>query len=879
MRTIRPTLYFIAALFAALLLVISAEIATAQDAPPSDYRRLRDLPVLVDERHGMWVGAGNGLAIKTDTVCQSPYMPISGEHNGLPAYHFLVTGSEEGGWWSALFAGKDWESYSLAPYYPNGALEFNIKGAFGGEDMKIAVQDIEFERAQQHINGADINVSSYISVTAEWQAVSIPILDLIPNGGTFNLNQIHGISINAASTKPLEMWISNMRWTSPALEPSSPAIKINQLGYTENGEKYAYVSGFEDELTARAGTPFEVREIGNNSLAYSGELDLVSAYDAGASGEYVLVADFSDLTAPGDYYIAVSAYRIDDSPPFAIGNGIYSELLVDASRYYYLQRQGIPLDPVFAGPFARGIGHVQDTQAQLRSGGDAILDVSQGWYDAGDYGKYVNAGAVTISDLLWAYELYPDQFTDSQLNIPEGGNGTPDLLDEIRWELEFLRKMQDANSGGFYHMVQETETLLPDEAQAPRYIEDVRLVSTVTEEEDPILAIVGCGETLVDGTNVRPSATTGSAVAALAHAAIVFQEVDPGYAERLLSSAEFGWQFLQANPTGVAPVDGPYKDDDDLDDRFWAAATLWRATGNTAYQDYIATVYQDVETHFLAEDENAYGVGKTGILGVLQYFSAENNDPAIQDWFAGQFNEWRSHMVQRNRDSVWQTTLLDEDYYWGSNNVALTTPLALAVGAKALGNYDDTLTALSQTALNYLLGVNPLRISYISGYGEDSVKNLHSQIWNLDGQPDIPPGVLAGGPNAYTDPLLYSNFPAKRYIDNPITWTVNEHTIYWNSALVFNAALIAAEVAQAPAAVEPTPAPTEPPIVVAQPTAAPVATEPPATGPEPTPFPLEPPPAQPTSSPLSAILLMGGIALFTALCVLGLVWAFFLRRE
>ena len=858
----------------ALILMSNGLIFSAEaQQPAADYRKLRDLPVLVEDRHGQWVGAGNGLAINYEIICNNPYLPIDGDNNGLPAYHILVTGQSEGGWWNALFAGVDWESYSVAPYYPSGALSFDIKGAFGGEDFQIGVQDVDYEREEQHIQSDKVLLSDYISVTTNWQSVNIPILDLVPGTGEFNLNQMHGIILASSSTSPNELWISNLRWTSNAQEAGFPSVKVNQLGYIEDGAKYAYVTGFEEELTARAGTPFEVREVGNNQVAYSGELELVSEFDAGASGERVLRADFSPLTTPGDYYMAVSAYRVDDSPPFAIGNGVYSELLVDAARYYYLQRQGIALDASHAGIFARDIGHLQDSTALFRSGGDEVVDVSQGWYDAGDYGKYVNAGAIALSDLFWAYELFPDQFVDNQFNIPEGGNGIPDLLDEARWELDFILKMQDPTSGGFYHMVQPTEYVPPQDATEARYIEDVRLVSTVTEDEDPIGSIVGCGETVVDGTKVQPTSTSGYAVAALAHAALVFADIDPAYSEQLLNSAEFGWQYLTQNADGVAPVDGPYRDDDDIDDRFWAASVLLRATDKQEYHDVVLQNYRTVRTDFLSQDENAYGIEKTGQIGVWHYFHYDSPDETALGYLANEFGIWRDHMIQRQNTSVWQTTLLDEDYYWGSNYVALATPLSLAIAARGLADYDETITNMTKSALNYLLGVNPLRLSYVSGVGEDSVENLFSAIWSYDGQPGVPPGILVGGPNAYSDPLIYSNFPAKRYIDNKSAWTVNEHTIYWNSALVFATALVADSATQPPAQ-EPTPVPTAVPIARA---AEPTETPAPAA-PEPTRFPVEAPAPEPGGGMASRIVTILAIVFVSTAVVLGATWAFYLRK-
>jgi hypothetical protein len=138
---------------------------------------------------------------------------------------------------------------------------------------------------------------------------------------------------------------------------------------------------------------------------------------------------------------------------------------------------------------------------------------------------------------------------------------------------------------------------------------------------------------------------------------------------------------------------------------------------------------------------------------------------------------------------VWGNVLLDEDYYWGSNSVALQTNLLLTVGSKILGTYDKEVVDISRANLNYILGVNPLRFSYVSGYGADSVKNIYSHIWSNDNIPQIPRGYLAGGANQY-EGKAFSRFAAKCYRDVNSEWTTNENAIYWNSVLVFTAALV-----------------------------------------------------------------------------------------
>lgn len=764
----------------------------AQDGsePPVDYRQLPDLHLLSETPYGQWIGSGNGLEIETDENGRLPVDP-SETFNDLPSYRVRVRG--ESGWWSFILAGKDWESYSIAPYYPDGALEFNIKVASdGAKDFGIMLNDMVVGRNPENLESNEIKISEVLSETDEWRPVTIPLSALLSEGAGLNLDQLFSVVFSGifqgAEAQEMTFWLNDVRFTAPGVEPSHPQIKLNQLGYTPAGQKVARVSGFDDALFAQTGTPFTVRDISNNQPVYQGELALLADYDAVVSGERVLTADFTDLQTPGRYYLSIDAYQVADSPLFTIGESVYQDLVVDGLRYFYLQRSGMALDAVHAGKFAREAGHLQDAQAEFRSGSQSPMDVSGGWYDAGDYGKYVNAGATAVSDLLWAYELFPEQFTDEQLNIPESGNGVPDLLDEVRWELDWMLKMQDPASGGFYHMVQDTEATTVSAAGEPRFIEDT------------------------DGKreNVRPTATTGSAVAALAHAALVFEPIDPAYAAALLSAAEAGWVYLEENPDGVDSVPGPYSDDDDSDNRFWAAAALYRVTGNQAYHDYVKSVYRDVETFFESETDNAYGVSRMEMIGWLTYAHSEERDPDVMAYFVSLFEEWSARMVARWQASNWDIALEDDDFYWSSNYVALTTPFVMLVGSEALGEMDGTAVVMSQQALDYILGNNPLSFSYVSGYGERSVQHPFANQWSYDAVPEVPDGVFVGGANAKTNPLLYSNFAGKRYLDSNANWTTNEHTIYWNSNLIFHAALAnqLSQPGSAPVFVEPTPLPT-----------------------------------------------------------------------
>ncbi len=732
--------------------------------------------MFANTRYDEWAGAGSPLSIETVPYNGNPALPVDATqtHDGLPSLRVNVTsdGSSGYGWWSVSQADNNWETYSLAAYYANGALEFNVKGAAGGEAFTIGLGDRNLRRDPVQYNTPSVRSGNYVTVSTDWQHVRIPLADLIPAGSVFDLTQAYLLYLGSANDNAEEFWLNDIEFTSPDHEHSAPFIKVNQLGYNLLADKYALVSGYADELEAVDGTPFEVKRAGTGSVVYRGKLRLAVDDDT-QSGERIFKADFSPLIRPGAYYLSVEAPGVADSLSFRIGSAVYQPLVVEAARYFYYQRQGIALDAAHAGAYTRAVGHPQDASAPFASGVNPPRDVSQGWYDAGDYGKYVNSGAVAVSDLAWAYQLVPNEFEDGQLNIPESGNRVPDILDEAKWELDFILKMQDRASGGFYHMVQPTTNAAPDKDTTQRMIEDV------------------------DGssTNVRPTDDAASAAAALGEASISFEKFDPAYAGTLLTAARRGWDYLVANPNGVAPVPGPYGISDDHADRLWAAAALYRATGETQYNRYFLDNYQNFASAWDGSRDNPGGVGNMAQTAFLDYLRASHPDRAARAWFAAKFEAWREPVLTRSEQGPWHNTLQDNDYYWGSNGVALNVVHVLAVGSIVLGDYHLSsgvrVVRAVQSALNYILGINPLRVSFVTGEGADSATTIYSTAWSNEGHPGVPRGYLPDGPNVYNNPLLSCTAPAKCYLDNDSNWTTNENAIYWNADLVLDTALIA----------------------------------------------------------------------------------------
>jgi endoglucanase len=764
---------------AATLMVVSMGFAMNGSralAATAGSHPLKDLPIFGNTRNDEWAGAGSPLNIETVPYNGNPALPVDTTvtYNGLPSLRVNVTsdGSSGYGWWSVTQANNNWETYSLVSYYANGALEFNVKGGAGGEAFTIGIGDRNNRRDPVQYNAPSIRSSSYVTVTTDWQHVRIPLTDLIPAGSVFDLNQVYLLYFGSANNNAQEFWLNDVKFTSPDQQHSAPFIKVNQLGYSSLASKYALVTGYADELNAVDGTPFQVKRASDNAVVYNGKLKLATDYDT-QSGERIFKADFSRLLKPDTYYLSVAAPGVADSLSFQIGNNVYQPLIVDAMRYFYYQRQGIALDAAHAGVYTRGVGHPQDANAPFASGVNPPRDVSQGWYDAGDYGKYVNAGAVAISDLVSAYQLFPREFKDSQLNLPESGNGVPDILDEAKWELDFIVKMQDQASGGFYHMVQPSSQSAPDKDTTQRRIEDA------------------------DGsrTNVRPTDDAASAAAALAEASIPFRKVDPTYAATLLTAARRGWDYLVANPNGVAPVPGPYGVSDDHADRLWAAAALYRATGDAQYNQYFIDNYQNFASAWDGSRDNPEGVGNMAQTAFLDYLQAARPDATARAWFASKFAAWREPVLARSEQGPWHNTLQDNDYYWGSNGVALNITHVLALGTIVLGDRDLSsdvrVIRAVQAAMNYILGINPLHLSFVTGEGADSVTTIFSTAWSNAGHPGVPKGYMPDGPNVYNNPLLSCTAPAKCYLDNDSNWTTNENAIYWNADLVLDATLVA----------------------------------------------------------------------------------------
>ena len=255
----------------------------------------------------------------------------------------------------------------------------------------------------------------------------------------------------------------------------------------------------------------------------------------------------------------------------------------------------------------------------------------------------------------------------------------------------------------------------------------------------------------------------------------------------MLAAAEAGWAYLVANPQNIPATGFNGEQSTDDAERLWAAAELFRATRTSTYNSYFRARYRDYAYVWTSTTDNA---AEIPMRAFIAYLSTSSASQEVRKWFRPLYRGWREQQLARAR-KTWRNFLydgngdFDSDYYWGSNSVTLQTIVVIALADRAIGDLlDFELLKAARAQLNYVLGVNPLRKSYLTGYGADAASQVFSSIYSSDGLAPIPPGILAEGPNQYQG-WRYSRFFGKCYADTNTDWTVSEHAIYYNANLVF----------------------------------------------------------------------------------------------
>jgi len=545
-------------------------------------------------------------------------------------------------------------------------------------------------------------------------------------------------------------------------QTATTSIKVDQVGYLPDAPKIAL-------LSASGSNPqnFLIKRTKDNSVAFQGKLS--SAVHDPNSGDDVQAADFSGLREPGRYYVDVPS--IGRSWNFEIGPNIYSRAYKMAMLGFYGQRCGTAVDlgPEFPG-YKHPACHLKG-EFHPSSGKSGERDNVGGWHDAGDYGRYVVNSGISTGSLLWAWELYGSKLKDIKLHSPESGNGTPDILNEARWNLEWMLKMQD-DDGGVWQ--KQTST---------------HFSGFVMPEDDKLPSeVIGTGS-----EPYKSTCATADLAAVAAIAARVYKPYDPKFSERNWDAARKAWQWTEKNPNvafknpaGIST--GEYGDSDCRDERIWAAAELWRTSGDAAYSDFFLKNYADFQPKLDAPA--AEGWREVAPMGLWSYALAnrKGSDASAIAAIRKSSIDVAKRIAQRTEADPYRVSLVAKDYIWGSNGVAASYGLQLLV-ANAFSP-DPAFVNAAEDNLHYLLGRNTFSLSWVTQLGEHPYRYPHHRPSGADKNEEPWPGLLSGGPNAGRQDAVLAALPkdlppARVYADDQGSYASNEIAINWQAALVF----------------------------------------------------------------------------------------------
>lgn len=598
--------------------------------------------------------------------------------------------------------------------------------------------------------------------------------------------------------------------------PVSELIRVDQFGYRPSAKKVAVlvdpVEGWNASQQLVPGKSYEVRSWNDGKLVFSGA---PQAWNQGSvqksSGDRGFWFDFSFVNAEGSYCVVdreggVRSYRFD------VKRSVYRDVLRAATKVFYFQRANFAKQKPWAcvgdkcwTDRADYVGPRQDKEARSvrdRNNAATARDLTGGWWDAGDVNKYVTFAQPAVHQLLTAYTDKPAVFTDD-FGIPESGNGTPDLLDEVKVELDWLMKMQPADlNGGVLLKVGNLDhgDPIPERSTFPRFY-----------YPEPC------------------SSSTVAAAGMFAHAALVFGKIPSlkAYAGELGARAKRAFAHFQQKPRKIDCDDGTIRSGDadkNLAEQeqasVVAAIYLFALTGEPAYADVIAKSYQ--ATRPMQEDRwSSYDPEQGEAL--LFYAALPNADAgikaAILERKLGQARSVDIYGMKPDSD-LYRAYMREDSFHWAHNmvraNVGNTNYELLQLGPAKPAD-TATFAERAEGLLNSFHGVNAMGVVYLTNmyaYGAEKSVNQIFHTWFRDGDPDYddaqksrlgpPPGYVPGGPNRQycanqpqsrcVKSRLREQPPQKAFLDfntgweptseHDQSWEITEPGIYYQAAYV-----------------------------------------------------------------------------------------------
>lgn len=523
-----------------------------------------------------------------------------------------------------------------------------------------------------------------------------------------------------------------------ARDNSTTEIKLNSLGYQPSSPKIATIIDATGD--------FNIVEIKSGKEVFSGTLSApIQQQDV---NQTACLADFSGLDTPGTYYLQTKNGK--KSIEFTIASKIYNAPFYTAMRAFYLWRCGTAVEEIQGkDTFKNEVCHLEDGWLDYTEFGHTQKDGTGGWHDAGDHGKYVVSTGVTLGILFMAWENFGDKLKSFDLKLPNTAEGFPDFLKELKWETDFLQKMEYPDgSGRVSHKLTRLNFsgfIMPCDDHEPRYF------------------------------SAFGTSATAHYCAIMAEAARYFEPYDADYAKKCLAAAERSYNYLAEHPEYIKWDQpefhtGPYQTND-KDARIWAAAELWETTGEQKYlDDFEAKIENSVSKGDMVWDwENVKN------LGIFTYLRSAKTGKkkAIEEPLRLRAIEIADSVVACTNSDIYGRPL--EKYYWGCNGTVARLSSNLHMAYELTGNkkYENA----AQLIIAHIFGRNFYSRSYVTGLGIHPPMFPHDRRSGADNVVDPWPGYIVGGGHQPTD-----------WVDEEASYTHNEVAINWQAALVYNLA-------------------------------------------------------------------------------------------
>jgi endoglucanase len=544
---------------------------------------------------------------------------------------------------------------------------------------------------------------------------------------------------------------------------------MSQIGFLPTAPKIAVVVG-------ASGDRFAVIDAARGDTVLRGVLSAPRSWSLSGE-EGVRRADFTRITRPGRYRLVVPGAGAP--VPFEVGTTRIRDLARATLKGFYYQRTGIPIDARYAGKWARAAGHpdtavlVHPSAASASRPAGTIISSPRGWYDAGDYNKYVVNSGISTYTLLLIAEQFPQYAATLRTRIPESGNALPDVLDEALFNVRWMLTMQDPADGGVYHKLTNADFDAFEEprvATAPRYVVQKSTAATLD----------------------FAAVTAQAARLARRHP----REL-PGLADSLSRAALAAWRWARQHPDSLYDQDrlnaattphvttGAYGDRRVDDELRWAAAELFITTRQDSF---LVVATQRTDTVTVPDWSNV------GTLALVSLAEHRRELPATTDATAIVESVLRlARSLRAVADSSAYAIAMGrrQDFVWGSNAVAANQGLVLVQAYRVTG--DTTFLRAALGNLDYIMGRNPTGYSFVTGVGTKTPMFPHHRLSGSDTVVAPVPGLLAGGPNPGQQDRCTgypSSLPALSYLDAQCSYASNEIAINWNAPIAYLAAAI-----------------------------------------------------------------------------------------